>query len=93
MARATTCPSCGSTLDALFRFCPHCGVPLAQAGEMPPPRPAPVQNTPFGMSPETAANFWDKFFRPFFKTAFIFFGLFFSFAFIMMIVWYFLFRR
>lgn len=48
-------------------------------------RPAP--------SPEQAAGYWRHFFRPFFTMAFIFFGAFFLAALIMVVIWFFIFRR
>jgi hypothetical protein len=44
-------------------------------------------------SPEQAARYWRDFFRPFFTTAFIFFGAFFLAAMIMVVIWFFMFRR
>jgi hypothetical protein len=48
-------------------------------------RPAP--------SPEQAASYWRHFFRPFFITAFIFFGAFFFIVLIMVVVWFFMFHQ
>jgi len=48
---------------------------------------------PRRITPEDAASYWNNFFRPFFKTAFIFFGCFFALALIMVVFWYFTFHR
>jgi len=45
------------------------------------------------ITPEDAASYWNNFFRPFFKMAFIFFGCFFALALIIVVFWYFTFHR
>ena len=82
---ASFCPGCGHRVNVEDRFCSSCGVPLT------PARGKPTFSR--GIDAESAANIWGKIFRPFFKTAFIFFGFFFGFALLLMIVWYFMFRH
>jgi hypothetical protein len=80
------CRNCRQVLDPTDQFCRTCG--------------AAVSGTPtFGWSgrsepsPEQAARYWRDFFRPFFTMAFIFFGAFFLVAMILVVVWFFMFRR
>jgi cellulose synthase/poly-beta-1,6-N-acetylglucosamine synthase-like glycosyltransferase len=81
----TECTSCRQPLDPTDRFCRSCGAPVgAIAGFGPFRRPIPT--------PEQAASYWHSFFRPFFATAFIFFGAFFLAALILMVIWFFMFR-
>lgn len=79
------CFSCGQPVDEADQFCRHCGIPLTQK----PKR----MFLPRMINPQDAAGYWDNFFRPFFKMAFIFFGCFFAFALLMVVVWYFMFHH
>ena len=78
------CTGCGQPIDEQDRFCRNCGVSATRTPE--------TRRGPAGLTPEIAASYWKSFFRPFFKVAFIFFGCFFGFALIMVIVWFFMFR-
>lgn len=79
------CFACGHSVDETDSFCRHCGERLAQASKKP--------FMPRRISPQDAADYWEHFFRPFFRMAFFFFGCFFAFALGLMVVWYFLFHR
>ena len=82
---AAHCPNCGYSVDQKDQFCRKCGASLMRSSGL-----------SFGMArlnPENVANLWKNFFGPFFKTAFIFFGCFFGLAFLLMLFWYFIFRR
>ena len=77
--------TCRQPLDPTDRFCRNCGKPAgATPGFWPFRRPIP--------SPDQAAGYWRSFFRPFFITAFIFFGAFFVVALIMVGIWLFMFH-
>lgn len=79
------CANCRQVLDASDLFCRKCGMPVAPVATFARSRrPVP--------SPEQAARYWQVFFRPFFTTAFIFFGAFFLVALIMVVIWFFMFR-
>jgi hypothetical protein len=82
----TECRNCRQTLDPTDRFCRMCGTPAgATPGFWSFRRPIP--------SPDQAANYWRGFFRPFFMTAFIFFGAFFVVSLILVGIWFFMFHR
>lgn len=84
-SKMTNCSNCGQTVEATDKFCRHCGFPLSPG--------SPNTLRPHMLTPEDAASYWNNFFRPFFKMAFIFFGCFFSFALILVVFWYFTFYR
>jgi uncharacterized membrane protein YvbJ len=84
-SKMTTCSNCGQAVEAANRFCRQCGLPLSPA--------SPKMFRPRMITPEDAASYWNNFFRPFFKMAFIFFGCFFALALIMVVFWYFTFHR
>lgn len=79
------CQTCRQALDPIDRFCRHCGVAVnaSQAGGL----------FRRALTPEDAASYWRGFFRPFFIMAFAFFGVFFSCAMILVVIWFFMFRR
>jgi hypothetical protein len=82
---AVHCPNCGDSVDRQDRFCSHCGTSLTRS-----------PGVSFGtdrLTPEHVATLWKNFFGPFFKTAFIFLGCFFGLACLLMLFWYFIFRR
>ncbi|MFH1155079.1 MAG: zinc ribbon domain-containing protein [Pseudomonadota bacterium] len=78
------CPRCGFSVDQTDRYCRQCGTALVSGTGT----PASTR-----VSPENAAAVWNNFFRPFFKTAFIFFACFFGFSLIMVVIWFFMFKR
>lgn len=82
---STHCPNCKNSIDPEDNFCRHCGISLRSS-----PKPSYREA---GLNPENLANLWKVFFGPFFKIAFIFFGSFFGLAFLLMLFWYFEFRR
>jgi hypothetical protein len=77
---------CRKSLDPEDRFCRMCGTP---AGATPGFWPFRHLTPPS----EQAASYWRYFFRPFFMTAFIFFGAFFAVALILVGIWFFMFHR
>lgn len=82
----TACRTCREPLDPTDRFCRKCGTSVTgSSGFGLFRRPLP--------SPEQAASYWHNFFRPFFVTAFIFFGAFFLIALIMIVIWFIMFRH
>jgi hypothetical protein len=83
---STHCPNCKNSIDLEDRFCRHCGAPLRSSGRL-------SFSGAARLDPENLANLWKGFFGPFFKTAFIFFGCFFGLAFLLVLFWYFEFRR
>ena len=84
-SKMTNCSNCRQSVAATDRFCRQCGLPLSLES------PKPLR--PYMLTPEDAASYWNSFFRPFFKMAFIFFGCFFAFALILVVFWYFTFHR
>jgi hypothetical protein len=79
------CFGCGQSVDNTDRFCRHCGASLSRTTQK--------VFWPRRVGPQDAASYWENFFRPFFKMAFIFMGCFFAFSFILVAVWYFMFHR
>ncbi|MGD9505117.1 MAG: zinc ribbon domain-containing protein [Syntrophobacteraceae bacterium] len=82
----THCPKCGRPVDREDNFCRDCGASLRGAS-------APPAFVRPGVSPEYAASMWKNFFGPFFRVAFVFFACFFGMAILMMVFWFFTFRK
>jgi hypothetical protein len=73
-------------LAASDRFCRACGAAVAPSFFGRLLRPPPL-------SPEQAASYWRYFFRPFFVTAAVFFGVFFLASLCLIVIWFFMFHQ
>jgi hypothetical protein len=82
---ANRCRRCQQSLDPSDRFCRACGASVAATlfGRLfQPPMLTPAQ----------AGSYWRNFFRPFFITASVLFGMFFLATLCLIVIWFFMFR-